>query len=304
MFVIVAPGQGAQKPGFLTPWLEHAGFQGQLDAWSSQTGLDLQKLGTESEAEIIKKTEFAQPLVVAAGLLVGQELLKRLPADVEISLSGHSVGEFTAACLGGLMSQDDTIAVVAERGRAMAEAASESATGMAAVLGTDYETLSTILDGADLFAANFNGAGQVVVAGKLENIEKFKLKAPAGTRIVNLEVAGAFHTPFMESAKDSVRNFAISLDTRAPKFPIYSNRDGERVTYENAVRYLIEQTTRPVRWDLCMQSFARDGVEGVIELPPAGTLAGLTKRSLKGVPTMTVNRPEDLDSIIGFVGGR
>jgi len=106
----------------------------------------------------------------------------------------------------------------------------------------------------------------------------------------------------MESAKDALREWANSLDTHATKFPIYSNRDGEPVSQQNAVRYLVDQTTRPVRWDLCMQSFARDGVEGVIELPPAGTLAGLAKRSLKGVPTMTVNGLEDLDSIIGFVG--
>lgn len=302
MFVIAAPGQGAQKPGFLSPWLELPGIEDQLEKWSSQTGLDLRKHGTKSNAETLRNTEIAQPLIVAVGLLIGKQLTERLPKSANISLAGHSVGEFTAAALSGLISPEDAMAIVMERGKAMAIASAEVATGMAAVLGIEWEELKQVLEGTDLVAANFNGAGQVVVGGRVESIENLKLTSPAGCRVISLDVAGAFHTAYMGSAETAVRKIAISVETQAPQHPLYSNRDGEPVSRETAVGFLVAQITRPVRWDLCMQSFAKNRAKGFIELPPAGTLTGLAKRSLKGVPSMSINNPEDLDSISSFMG--
>jgi [acyl-carrier-protein] S-malonyltransferase len=304
MFVIAAPGQGSQKPGFLTPWLESAPIRDALGTWSERIGVDLIGHGTTSDLETITDTAIAQPLIVAAGIVTGRAMLSELGDTKTIRFAGHSVGEFTAATLSGVFQDEDALALVAARGRAMARASAEAATGMSAVIGGDLKEIEASLDEHGLYAANFNGGGQVVVAGPLSALQAWAENPPTGTRVIPLSVAGAFHTPFMQSAVLSLEAEATTITPENPQSPLYTNRDGTLVESGTTfVKYLIDQVARPVRWDRCMDSFARDGIQGMIELAPAGALTGLAKRGLKGVPTVAINTPEDVSSAQELVMG-
>ena len=303
MFVIAAPGQGSQKPGFLGPWLESPDAREQLGVWSDSLGVDLITHGTLSDEDTIKDTAIAQPLIVASSILTGRALLSVLPDQAKVRFAGHSVGEFAAAALAGVISDDDAMTLVALRGSAMARASAEVETGMSAVIGADTAELDALLPQHGLFAANFNGAGQVVIAGERKALQNFAENAPAGSRVIPLSVAGAFHTRYMSSAVQALADAAASVDVHDPHLPLYTNRDGSLVeSGTSALAYMVEQVERPVRWDSCMASFERDGIEGMMELAPAGALVGLAKRALKGVPTVALNTPEDLEVAVDMMG--
>ena len=303
MFVIVAPGQGSQKPGFLEPWLDTPSHRELLHGWSELLGIDLVAHGTTSDQATITDTAIAQPLIVAAGIMTGRALLEALPAGIPLAFAGHSVGEFSAAALSGVLSDEDALSLVALRGRAMAEASAETPTGMSAVLGAEEDTLAPALEEAGLFAANFNGAGQVVIAGEKGGLASFQENPPSGVRVIPLQVAGAFHTRYMLSAVSTLSEAASQVAVQEANYPLYTNRDGSRVSSENVVPYIVDQVARPVRWDLCMESFDRDGITGMMELAPAGALVGLAKRALKGVPTVALNTPDDLSAAVDMVSG-
>jgi len=303
MFVIAAPGQGSQKPGFLEPWLDSPSHRELLHRWSELLGIDLVAHGTTSDQATITDTAIAQPLIVAAGIMTGRALLEALPAGIPLAFAGHSVGEFSAAALSGVLSDEDALSLVALRGRAMAEASAETPTGMSAVLGAEEDTLAPALEEAGLFAANFNGAGQVVIAGEKGALASFQENPPSGVRVIPLQVAGAFHTRYMLSAVSTLSEAASRVAVQEANYPLYTNRDGSRVSSENVVPYIVDQVARPVRWDLCMESFDRDGITGMMELAPAGALVGLAKRALKGVPTVALNTPDDLSAAVDMVSG-
>ena len=303
MFVIAAPGQGSQKPGFLEPWLDTPSHRELLHGWSELLGIDLVAHGTTSDQATITDTAIAQPLIVAAGIMTGRALLEALPAGIPLAFAGHSVGEFSAAALSGVLSDEDALSLVALRGRAMAEASAETPTGMSAVLGAEEDTLAPALEEAGLFAANFNGAGQVVIAGEKGALASFQENPPSGVRVIPLQVAGAFHTRYMLSAVSTLSEAASQVAVQEANYPLYTNRDGSRVSSENVVPYIVGQVARPVRWDLCMESFVRDGITGMMELAPAGALVGLAKRALKGVPTVALNTPDDLSAAVDMVSG-
>ena len=303
MFVIAAPGQGSQKPGFLEPWLDTPSHRELLHGWSELLGIDLVAHGTTSDQATITDTAIAQPLIVAAGIMTGRALLEALPAGTPLAFAGHSVGEFSAAALSGVLSDEDALSLVALRGRAMAEASAETPTGMSAVLGAEEDTLAPALEEAGLFAANFNGAGQVVIAGEKGALASFQENPPSGVRVIPLQVAGAFHTRYMLSAVSTLSEAASQVAVQEANYPLYTNRDGSRVSSENVVPYIVDQVARPVRWDLCMESFDRDGITGMMELAPAGALVGLAKRALKGVPTVALNTPDDLSAVVDMVSG-
>ena len=303
MFVIAAAGQGSQKPGFLEPWLDTPSHRELLHGWSELLGIDLVAHGTTSDQATITDTAIAQPLIVAAGIMTGRALLEALPAGIPLAFAGHSVGEFSAAALSGVLSDEDALSLVALRGRAMAEASAETPTGMSAVLGAEEDTLAPALKEAGLFAANFNGAGQVVIAGEKGALASFQENPPSGVRVIPLQVAGAFHTRYMLSAVSTLSEAASQVAVQEANYPLYTNRDGSRVSSDNVVPYIVDQVARPVRWDLCMESFDRDGITGMIELAPAGALVGLAKRALKGVPTVALNTPDDLSAAVDMVSG-
>jgi [acyl-carrier-protein] S-malonyltransferase len=300
VLVLVAPGQGAQTPGFLTPWLELPGVRGALEAWSDAVQLDLIRYGTEGDAEEIRDTAVAQPLLVAAGLASAYTLFDdpaELPRKVG-AVAGHSVGELTAAALAGVLPDEETVRLVRARGLAMAEAAAITETGMSALLGGDPEVSVVHLEKLGLTPANMNGAGQIVAAGTLEQLAALNEDKPEGVRkVVPLKVAGAFHTHHIAPAVDKLAEAAEELTPGDPKVPYVSNKDGRTVaTGAEVLQRLVGQVANPVRWDLCMETFKELGVTALLEVCPGGTLTGLAKRALPGVKTLALKTPDDLDA--------
>lgn len=295
MIVVVAPGQGSQTPGFLAPWLELPEASGLLGSLSEAAGVDLAQHGTVSDADTIRDTKIAQPLIVAAGILTLDALADTDHLAKTAGIAGHSVGEFTAAAGAGVIEATDAVRLVGIRGRAMAEAAALEATGMSAVIGGDESDVLAALDANGLFPANYNGGGQLVVAGPVAGLAALAENPPAGARVIPLQVAGAFHTSYMSPAVETLRSAAAEVNTHDPVKKLWTNNDGSLVTDGQRYRdLLVGQVSSPVRWDKCMDSFAAAGVTGIIELAPAGALVGLAKRVLKGVPTVAIKTPEDL----------
>ncbi|MCY0942458.1 ACP S-malonyltransferase [Streptomyces antarcticus] len=300
MLVLVAPGQGAQTPGFLTPWLDLPGAADRVAAWSDAIGLDLAHYGTNADADEIRDTAVAQPLLVAAGLLSAAALGSRTAFG---AVAGHSVGEITAAAYAGVLSETDALQLVRTRGLAMAEASAVTETGMAAVLGGDQDVVLAHLEKLGLTPANINGAGQIVAAGTTEQIAALVAEKPEGSmKVVALKVAGAFHTHHMTPAVATLAKASEALSPADPELKYVSNKDGLVVTKgADVVARLVGQVANPVRWDLCMETFAELGVTGIVELCPGGTLTGLAKRALKGVPSVALKTPDDLDKAAALV---
>ncbi len=299
MIAFLAPGQGSQTEGMLSPWLDLPGAADQMTLWSKACGLDLVRLGTTASTEEITDTAVTQPLVVAATLLAHQELTKRgLLSGPELIVAGHSVGEIAAYAIAGVMAADDAVALAATRGAEMAKACAAEPTGMSAVLGGDEAEVLSRLEQLDLFPANRNGAGQIVAAGPLTALDKLAEDPPAKARVRALGVAGAFHTKYMASALDGYAAAAAAIATAEPTAILLSNRDGKPVgSAAAAMDTLVAQLTQPVRWDLCTATLREHNVKAIVEFPPAGTLAGIAKRELRGVPTHAVKSPADLDEL-------
>ncbi len=282
----------------LSPWLEIDGARQRLAAWSDATGLDLLRLGTTADAEEIQDTAVTQPLVVALSLLAAEELRRRTPIPAGTPVAGHSVGELAAAAIVGALGSDDAVALAAVRGREMADACALEPTGMTAVLGGDPDAVLARLQELDLVPANRNGAGQIVAAGQVSALEQLAEQPPEGARVRPLKVAGAFHTRFMAPAQEALAQHAEKVTPTNPSLPLLSNADGAGVTAaDDVLRRLVAQVTSPVRWDSCMATLLDRGVSAVIELPPAGTLVGIARRDMKGVQTLALKTPADLDKV-------
>jgi [acyl-carrier-protein] S-malonyltransferase len=299
VIALLAPGQGSQTEGMLSPWLELPGAPDRLSSWSTASGLDLARLGTTASTEEITNTAIAQPLIVAATLLAYEELTRQgLRADSEAVVAGHSVGEIAAYAIAGVISADDAVALAATRGAEMAKACANEPTGMSAVLGGDEAEVLARLEQLDLVPANRNAAGQIVAAGRLSALDKLAEDPPAKARVRALGVAGAFHTEFMASALDGYAAAAQNVTTAEPTAVLLSNRDGQPVSSaSDAMEKLVAQLTRPVRWDLCSETLRQRDVTAIVEFPPAGALSGIAKRELRGVPTRAVKTPADLDGL-------
>ncbi|MBB3044069.1 acyltransferase domain-containing protein [Nocardioides soli] len=303
MLVIVAPGQGAQTPGFLKPWLEDPVFASRFDWLATVAGLDLAHYGTEADAETIRETQIAQPLLVATGLVAALELFPH-PADAfdQIgAVAGHSVGEIAAAAGARVITAEQAMVLVRERGKAMAQAAATTPTGMTAVLGGDREEVLAVIETHGLTAANDNGPGQIVAAGTMEQLAAFAEEPPAKARLMPLSVAGAFHTHHMEPAVGHLAGLARSVSVHDPRTRVISNRDGKVVhDGREVLARIVGQIASPVRWDLCLDAMDDLGVTGILEMPPAGTLTGIAKRALKGVETFALKTPDQLDDARAF----
>ena len=299
VLALLAPGQGSQTPGMLAPWLELPGADAVVAAWSEAIGLDLARLGTTATAEEITDTAVTQPLVVAATLLAHRELTKRgLLTAAQKVVAGHSVGELAAYAIAGVLSPDDAVSLAATRGSEMAKACAVEPTGMSAVLGGDEAEVLARLEALDLIPANRNAAGQLVAAGALSALDKLAEDPPAKARVRALATAGAFHTRYMASALDAYAAAADGIGTGEPVATLLSNADGQPVSSaSDAMTKLVAQLTKPVRWDLCTETMRQSGVTAIIEFPPAGTLVGIAKRELRGVPTYAVKTPADLDGL-------
>jgi len=286
----------------LTPWLELDGARDRIAGWSAATGLDLTELGTTADADQIKDTAITQPLVVALTLLAYEELARRVDLPADVVIAGHSVGELAAAAIAGVLSADDAVALAAVRGREMAAACDLAPTGMAAVMGGDPDDVAAWLADVDLVPANRNGAGQIVAAGPIEAIEKITTDRPDFVmKVIRLSVAGAFHTHYMAPARDALRARAASITVGDPDRVLLSNADGAVVTSgADMLDRLVKQVTLPVRWDSCMVTMARRGVDAATELPPAGALTGLARRELKIKP-VGLKTPDDLAKVAAIL---
>jgi [acyl-carrier-protein] S-malonyltransferase len=298
VLAIVCPGQGSQTPGFLAPWLELPEFRTRLESLSQVAGIDLVAHGTTSDADTIKDTAVAQPLIVGAGLAATSVLFPNGAAAGGADLTaGHSVGEITAAAFAGVLSDDEAMTFVRERGKGMAEASAVTPTGMSAVLGGDADEVAEALARHGLTAANANGAGQTVAAGTLEQLAALAADPPAKARVIPLKVAGAFHTEHMAPAVEALRTLTADFEVSDPGVTLLSNADGAAVSGgADTLTRLVTQVSNPVRWDQCMQTMLDLGVTALIELPPAGTLVGLAKRAMPGVATLAVKTPDDLEA--------
>ena len=307
MLALLAPGQGAQSPGFLTPWIEDSTSHELVQTWSRLIDLDLVRLGTLSDADEIRETSHAQPLLVAAGLISAMQTF----AGQDISFdffAGHSVGEITAACLAQTFDSDSAMTLVNVRGRAMSAAAAGSNTGMSAVLGGERDVVIAALTEIGLTPANENGGGQIVAAGSLDALAKLAENPPAGSRVRPLQVSGAFHTSVMQPAIVKLADAAREITVINPVAPVISNRDGAIITGgDELVARIVGQVSGPVRWDLCMQTLADNGVTGVVEVAPGGTLTGLVKRAQPGIELFAIKTPDDIAGAREFArdhGGR
>lgn len=304
MIAIVCPGQGSQSAGFLAPWLELDSFRETIELLEATSGVALIKHGTVSDADTIRDTAIAQPLIVSAGIASAAALFSGAQATESgiYGVAGHSVGEITAAAISGVLSNEDAMRFVTKRGSAMASAAALEQTSMAAVVGGVEAEVLAKLSSLSLEPANFNGAGQIVAAGSADAIEKLKAEAPAGSRVIPLQVAGAFHTRFMHPAVESLSEFSKTLEPADPKLKLWTNSSGEtEADGREFVRLMVSQVSSPVRWDLCMSSMVAHGVTALIELCPAGTLVGLAKRSMPGVETLAVKTPENIAAALSLI---
>lgn len=302
VIVIACPGQGSQTPGFLTEWLEQDPAAAEfLASASERSGVDLVAHGTTSDADTIRDTRIAQPVIVAASLLAWRALGARTALE-NVGVAGHSVGEFAAAAVAGVISEGDALELVGVRGRAMAEAATREQTGMSAVVGgVEADVLSLIAEHG-LTAANRNGGGQIVAGGALPALAALAEAAPRGARVIPLQVAGAFHTDYMASAVPVLRAAADAFTPADPVRPLWTNADGSIVKQGSQfLELLVSQIANPVRWDACMNGFLEAGITGLIELTPAGALTGIAKRGLKGIPTVAVKTPADLDAAVELI---
>lgn len=314
MLAILCPGQGSQSPGFLAPWLELPGVAEQVAAFSEAAGVDLRAHGTESDADTIRDTAVAQPLIVAASLVALRALLGDSPAQQVVGVTaGHSVGEIAAAAVAGALDDAGAVGLVSHRARSMAGAAALTPTGMSAVVGGDAEQVLAAIETAGLFPANVNGGGQVVAAGTLENLAALAADPPPRARVIPLQVAGAFHTPFMQPAFEEFASVAEAWPVSDPVLPMLSDADGTAFRSRSGggfgrgrdvLRRLAEQVVAPVRWDLCQQTMLAMGVTGVIELAPAGVLTGLAKRGMPGVPAVAVTAPDDLEAARALISSQ
>jgi [acyl-carrier-protein] S-malonyltransferase len=300
MLLIAAPGQGAQTPGFLLPWLELPGFAARLEAWSELAGRDLIAAGTTADADEIRDTAVAQPLLVAAAMAaaIDEIVTGAHPLSPEsVAVAGHSVGELAAGVLAEVISPEDAMRLVAVRAQGMAAAAAAEPTGMTAVLGGDEAEVLAAIDAHGLTPANVNGAGQIVAAGTMAQLAAFAASPPAGARLRPLSVAGAFHTHHMSPAVDALAAAAQTVRAADPVRTLLSNRDGAVVkSGPDWLDRIINQVSAPVRWDKCMQTMESLGVTALIELPPGGTLTGLAKRALRGIQLVALKTPDDLDA--------
>ena len=299
MLAIIAPGQGSQTPGMLNSWIADPLLKELLISWSDAIGLDLVHLGTVADADEIKDTANAQPLIVATSLLGADALgIKNFTVT-----SGHSVGELAAAALSGAISEADALRIVRARGIEMAKAAATSPSGMSAVLGGDRAEVLAGIATLNLVAANDNGAGQIVAAGDLQALASLNENPPTGARVRALAVAGAFHTQYMQPAVEPLASLASTIATRPVSIQVISNKDGQVVTDGSEVlTRIIDQIANPVRWDLCMETMKSIGITGVIELPPSGTLVGLLKRAASEIETFALKSADDLDAAREFAG--
>jgi [acyl-carrier-protein] S-malonyltransferase len=288
--VVLVPGQGSQVPGMLAPWLDVPGAAEDLAAWSDIAGLDLRHLGTEADADTIRDTAVAQPLLTATALLSARVL----PFTPDL-VCGHSIGELGALAVAGVLTPLDAVRLATERGRLMAKAAAERRTGMVATLGGDERQARQLATLFGLQVATVNVAGQTVFGGPVDALRAFAAASPGGARVRRLQTAGAFHTSAMAPAVPGFEDLVAAVTPQDAAMRVVANADGAQLTDgRTLLARLVAQLTGPVRFDLCLDTLRAAGATRVVELAPGGTLTALAKRALPGATLTALTSPGDL----------
>ena len=307
MLAFTFPGQGSQRPGMGRPWVDHDSWE-LVDEASTVAERDVASLLLDADAEELRDTRNAQLTTFVSSLML-LDAVERLGVEPAFC-AGHSLGEYTALTASGALSFDEGVRLVCERAEAMHDAGLENPGTMAAVLGLDDDQVEIAcrLADADVWVANFNAPGQVVIAGSPEGVAAAGLQAKelGAKKVMPLPVSGAFHTPFMTPARDRLRKAIASADPRDTEVPIVSNVDA--APHDKGAEWsalLSAQLSSPVRWKHCLLSLGELGVTDFVELGPGGVLTGMAKRTVATARTISVATPDELDKLLEFLhGGR
>ncbi|CAB4803754.1 MAG: ACP S-malonyltransferase [Actinobacteria bacterium] len=303
MLAFTFPGQGSQRPGMGRPWVDHESWE-LVDEASAISGRDVARLMLDADADELKDTRNAQLMTFVSSLMV-LDAVERLGLEPSFC-AGHSLGEYTALSATGALGFEDGVRLVCERADAMHEAGLTNPGTMAAVLGMDDDDVEVACRRADddVWVANFNAPGQVVIAGSIGGVAKATaiVKEMGGKKVMPLQVAGAFHTPYMAPARDRLRNAIASANPRDTEVPVISNVDS--LAHDKGADWsslLSAQLSSPVRWKHSLLTMAELGVVDFVELGPGGVLSGMAKRTLDNARTISVATPEELDKLIEWV---
>jgi len=300
MLAFTFPGQGSQQPGMGRPWVDHPSWS-LVAAASEASGRDVAALLLDADADELKRTENAQLATYVLSLVV-HDAVTRLGVR-GARAAGHSLGEYSALTAVGALTLEDGVRLVTERGAAMQAAADARPGAMAAVLGADDDAVRAACDAAsgDVWIANSNGAGQVVIAGDPDAItEATALAKERGARkVLPLPVGGAFHTPFMAPAADRLRAALAGTDFADASLPVIANVDA--LPHQHADQWadlLDQQLTSPVRWRESVERMVADGTIVFLELGPGAVLTGMAKRGAPDATAKAVSEPAQLDDAV------
>jgi [acyl-carrier-protein] S-malonyltransferase len=304
MLAFTFPGQGSQRPGMGRPWADHESWE-LVDEASQVAERDVARLLLDADADELRDTRNAQLTTFVSSLIV-LDAVERLGVEPSYC-AGHSLGEYTALTATGALGFDDGVRLVSERADAMHDAGHENPGTMAAVLGLDDDLVEVACRraDADVWVANFNAAGQVVIAGSPEGVAAASViaKELGAKKVMPLQVSGAFHTPFMSPARDRLRKAIAEASPRDTDVPVVSNVDA--LAHDRGADWaslLSAQLVSPVRWKHCLLTLAALGVTEFVELGPGGVLTGMAKRTVENARTMSVSTPEELDKLLEWVG--
>ena len=286
------------------PWVDHESWELVTEA-SEIAGRDVGDLLLNADAETLKDTRNAQLTTFVSSLMV-LDAVERLGFEPSLC-AGHSLGEYTALTANGALGFDDGVRLVIERAAAMHDAGTESPGVMSAVLGLDDEQVETACRRADsdVWVANFNAPGQVVIAGSPTGVQLASehAKELGAKRIMALPVSGAFHTPLMAPARDRLREAIATAKPRDSDVPIVSNVDAKAHSHGNEWTTLLSaQLSSPVRWKQCLQTMFESGIKDFVELGPGGVLTGMAKRTIESARTLSISTPDELDKLIEWIG--
>lgn len=305
MLAFTFPGQGSQRPGMGRPWVDHDSWE-LVDEASEVAGRDVGALLLDADADELKDTRNAQLTTFVASLMV-LDAVERLGVDANFC-AGHSLGEYTALAATGALGFEEGVTLVAERAAAMHDAGTAREGTMAAVLGLDDDQVEVAcnLADAEVWVANFNAPGQVVIAGSPAGVEAAGTHAKqlGAKRVMSLQVSGAFHTAFMAPARGRLRDAIAAAGIRDAEIPVVSNVDAQPHNRGNEWTSLLSaQLASPVRWKHALQTMSSLGVTDFAELGPGGVLTGMAKRSVEGARTISVATPDDLDKLVEWLAG-
>ena len=300
MISFTFPGQGSQKPAMGSAWVDHPSWE-LVDEATAAAGRDVAHLLLDADADELKATRNAQLSTFVASLIV-LDAVERLGVEPSI-VAGHSLGEYTALVASGALSFEDGVRLVAERGEAMQAAATSRPGTMAAVLGLDDDLVEIACARVDedVWVANYNAPGQVVIAGSPDGVDAASAAAKdlGAKKVLSMAVSGAFHTPFMAPARDRLRAALAAADLRAPDLPVYANVDAmAHAGGDEWAGLLGAQLCSPVRWRQTLHHLEEAGVRTFVELGPGTVLTGMAKRTVSGAQTLSVGTPAELGRLL------